>query len=1002
LGAQPSRIIWRPLPPPSPTLSDALLSRLRDALRDRYLVERELGEGGAATVYLARDIRHDRPVAIKVLRPDLGETLGPDRFNREIRTAANLQHPHILTVHDSGVADGLLYYVMPFVEGESLRARLAREGSGLPIADVVRVLRDVADALAVAHKRGVVHRDIKPDNVLLSGKHALVADFGVAKAISEATGRQNLTTLGVALGTPAYMAPEQAAADPHLDHRVDVYALGVLGYELLVGETPFVRRSAQAVIAAHMTEPAPRVSARRPAAPPALDTLIAKCLEKQPADRWQSADEIVAELERLSTPSGTAPMTAAAPGSTARARNSRGLAAGALAILVLAVGGWLAMRRPGRASNVDQNVVAVLPFEFNATPDLSYLREGIVNILESSLTGEGGPRAVASQTTIARWRRAGGDRGTTEEEARAIARDLGAGQLLRGSIVGNASNLILSATLVPSSGSGTDVMATVNGPADSIATLGSRLATQLSILRVGESSERLAGLALVPPAALRAYLVGEVALRAGQYSEAEASFTRALAIDSTFALAAFAHEIATSWDLVTFGTSNGAEIAFRHRDKLNPRDRILLEMWSPSRFAGRALSGREVMTVRERLVQQIPDRPEAWYLIGDPYFHYGRAYGYSLEESMARAENAFHRALALDPNIQYLRNHIADLLFLSPDALPRFPSVVDSLRLGDPHYKVVSAIIRGDSAALRQLQSTFATFGTSDLLMTNFAASLVGASAVAENAERLALDRPGDLSARQNTLHWVRSSRWLQGRPVAAARATDRLRELDDRHAPDLEIIYAAIFADGDSSQARESALLFSQRIRESRTHELSPADRRTAIWAEGLWASFVTDSVGVSKAVRALDSLAAQRDTTGESQLTQLRADVLRLAMPNRLPDRQIVDRVDAVLREGPPVGAETRSAMNVIAARSLERLGDNRRAAQAATRVSPGEITFVMNGPAIRDQGRLWLAAGDTAAAVGAWRMYLGWRSNAEPPQRKADDEIRRKLESIQRARR
>jgi serine/threonine protein kinase len=200
-----------------------LPDHLRAALADRYRIERELGSGGMATVYLARDLRHERLVALKVLRPELAATLGPERFLQEIKLAAQLQHPHILPVHDSGEAGGFLYYVMPYVDGESLRTRLTRHGE-LPIHDAVKILLEVTDALAYAHAHGVVHRDIKPDNVMLSGRHALVMDFGVAKAVSEATGRQQLTTAGVALGTPAYMAPEQAAAEPHLDHRVDLPA----------------------------------------------------------------------------------------------------------------------------------------------------------------------------------------------------------------------------------------------------------------------------------------------------------------------------------------------------------------------------------------------------------------------------------------------------------------------------------------------------------------------------------------------------------------------------------------------------------------------------------------------------------------------------------------------------------------------------------------------------------------------------------------------------------
>jgi serine/threonine protein kinase/Tol biopolymer transport system component len=281
------------------------LAHLQEALQGRYRFERELGQGGMATVYLAEDLKHRRLVALKVLRPEIAATIGAARFVREVEVAAKLQHPHILPLLDSGEVSGLFFYVMPYVEGESLRDRLAREGE-LPIPDAVRILMEVADALSEAHAHGVVHRDIKPDNVLLRGRHALVADFGVAKAVTEATGRQVLTSAGVALGTPAYMAPEQATADPRQDHRVDIYALGVLGYELLTGRPPFSAASAQEMLAAHVTMAPDPVEKWRPAVAPALAAVVMKCLAKKPADRWQSSEEVLQQLEPLTTPSGGA------------------------------------------------------------------------------------------------------------------------------------------------------------------------------------------------------------------------------------------------------------------------------------------------------------------------------------------------------------------------------------------------------------------------------------------------------------------------------------------------------------------------------------------------------------------------------------------------------------------------------------------------------------------------------------------------------------------------
>jgi eukaryotic-like serine/threonine-protein kinase len=267
--------------------------RLAEQLADRYVIERPLGRGGMATVYLARDLRHDRHVALKVLRPELAEVIGRDRFLREIQIAANLTHPHILPVHDSGEAAGLLYYVMPYVEGETLRQRLHHDGA-LPVPEVVRLLTEVADALAKAHKAGIVHRDIKPENILLADGHALVADFGIARQAATTGG--GLTTVGMALGTPAYMSPEQAAADPNVDHRADLYALGAVGYEMLTGGPPFRADTPQQLIAAQVTRVPEQVTRHRADIPPWLADLVMRCLAKLPGDRPQSAAEVATTL----------------------------------------------------------------------------------------------------------------------------------------------------------------------------------------------------------------------------------------------------------------------------------------------------------------------------------------------------------------------------------------------------------------------------------------------------------------------------------------------------------------------------------------------------------------------------------------------------------------------------------------------------------------------------------------------------------------------------------
>jgi Tol biopolymer transport system component len=311
------------------------LEQLTAALAGRYEIKHELGSGGMATVYLAQDVRHHREVAIKVLRPDLAAALGAERFLREIRIAANLNHPHILALFDSGEADGFLYYVMPYIKGQTLRDRIDKEVE-LPIPETVRIVRAVVDALAFAHSEGVVHRDIKPDNVMLTGGHAVVADFGIAKAVSESTGSSKVTTAGVALGTPAYMAPEQAAADPQIDHRADIYAVGAMTYELLTGRTPFTGATPQAILAAHVTQPADPVSKYRDQVSGELEAVVMKCLAKKPADRWQTAGEMLPHLDTMNTSSGgiTPTQTLALAGRSSRT-NRTAIAVGVVAVIAV-------------------------------------------------------------------------------------------------------------------------------------------------------------------------------------------------------------------------------------------------------------------------------------------------------------------------------------------------------------------------------------------------------------------------------------------------------------------------------------------------------------------------------------------------------------------------------------------------------------------------------------------------------------------------------------------
>jgi Tol biopolymer transport system component/tRNA A-37 threonylcarbamoyl transferase component Bud32 len=333
-----------------------LRDQLQSTLGSSYSIERELGGGGMARVFVAEDKQLGRPVVVKVLPPELAAGLNAERFRREIQLAARLQHPHIVPLLSAGVSGGMLYYTMPLIEGESLRARLAREGR-LMIRDATRVLRDLADALAYAHAHGVVHRDIKPANVLVSGHHAFVTDFGVARAVTSATEEATLTSAGVALGTPAYMAPEQVSADPSVDHRADIYALGALAYEILTGRPPFVGSTPREVLAAHIAAPPDHVTKHRDSVPLALGKLVMRCLEKNPEARWQSADELLVELEALVAPSGEVAPARAPLRFWQRPTATAWLAASVVALAALVAGAVVLSRPSGRNGTTPLRIV---------------------------------------------------------------------------------------------------------------------------------------------------------------------------------------------------------------------------------------------------------------------------------------------------------------------------------------------------------------------------------------------------------------------------------------------------------------------------------------------------------------------------------------------------------------------------------------------------------------------------------------------------------------------
>lgn len=414
-----------------------LLAQLQTSLSNAATVERELGGGGMSRVFVAEERELRRKVVVKVLPPAAASGIDAERFQREIEVAATLQHPLIVPLLWAERDGELLYYAMPYVEGESLRARLGRERE-LPVLEALGILRDVAGALSYAHGRGVVHRDVKPDNVLLSGGYAMVTDFGVARALASATGSARLTATGISLGTPAYMAPEQVAADGSLDHRADIYALGAMAYEMLAGRAPFVGGSVQAVLAAQMTQTPPPIRTQRATVPPSIDALVARCLAKSPADRWQSAGELRAALdaEILALSSGEQRRLAAP-----RRRRALAIAGAVLAVAAIALAGRAFVRRGALGGSGDvTRSVAVMPF-VNASPDRDneYFSDGVAEELLVALA-KATPLRVASRSSSFAFK-------GKDAAARDVGRQLGVDAVIEGSVRKAGERLRITAQL---------------------------------------------------------------------------------------------------------------------------------------------------------------------------------------------------------------------------------------------------------------------------------------------------------------------------------------------------------------------------------------------------------------------------------------------------------------------------------------------------------------------------------------------------------------------------
>jgi eukaryotic-like serine/threonine-protein kinase len=618
------------------------LSRLQASLGDRYRVDRELGRGGMATVYLAQDLRHDRPVALKVFRPELGVGLG-ERFLREIRVAARLGHPHILTVHDSGDADGLLWYTMPVVDGESLRQRIKREGP-LPLDEAVRIGRSVAEALDFAHGQGVVHRDVKPENILLFGSEPMVADFGIALAL-DAADQDRLTQTGFSLGTPAYMSPEQALGDTRVDRRTDIYSLGCVVYEMLSGEPPYTGPSPQAIVAKRLTAPPPPLGAVRDV-PEALEQAIHKALARNPADRFATGRDFARALaDAAASPLGS---TAARPATrAARGRSPKMLATASLLMLALASAlVWMKFGRSPGAAAPSESRLAVLPFSVPAAGQFGYLAEGMVDLLSRNLNGVG-EQVTVDPGRVTSALGAAEKRGVHDaERGREIARRLGAGRYILGSVHAAGGHLRIQAQLYEGGAGAPESVAQASAEGDSTALfdLVDRLSAQLLVSGDRGQGARLAQTAAGTTSslpALKAYLDAERNLRAAQFDSAVAGFQAATALDSGFALAHYRLAVAAAWTGRMGLLAPSITRALALADRLGKRDRALL-----SAFAEMARGAPDAAERRYReILEAYPEDLEARFQLANVLYSYNAPRG----RPPGEAREHYDRVLQVDP-----------------------------------------------------------------------------------------------------------------------------------------------------------------------------------------------------------------------------------------------------------------------------------------------------------------------------------------------------------------
>lgn len=972
-------------------MPDNIRERLTSAVADRYTVERELGGGGMSRVFVALEHALGRRVVIKTLPEDA--TFGnaaAERFRREILTAARIEHANIVPVLAAGDIEGTPYFVMPWVDGDSLRQLLQR--GRVPLPQAISILRDVARALAAAHAQGVVHRDVKPENILLSGGAARVTDFGVAKALSAATqgGAPNatnagMTGLGMSIGTPAYMAPEQLAADPALDHRADIYAWGLVAYELLSGKYPFEGMSGAGLMHAQLSTNPPALNSREPTVPAAVSALVARALSKDPVLRPQSANELIQTLDGTTLSSGES-NRGPSSGGTSAPRKLGAFVAIAIIATGAAFGAW---KINHTVVAVNEKVIAVAPFKVSgAKESVRYLREGVADLMVPQLASIDSVHPISSRQMFDIWKRAAGsmDVDLDETEARRVIAKTGAGRIVLGTIAGDEARLVISASLLNVSNGKLLAADTVYGIADSAVAMTARITSKLMLISEGAGKDRLRTVMQAKPAAITSFLNGERYYRSGRYSDALKQFRESYAADSTFPLVPLRIYTLNGWLPSEAFDGPWVQRARTYRSRLTGGDSLLLEAYVDPKFPVGTPPVENL--ARQWEIARRANSAEVWYVAADAYFHNGLSVG--VTDAMDRALDGFKRAEA-----------------------------IDSTYVGGIEHQTMLYLLLGDTVAAKAADKRQASIdSTGDYYAVSHAQLRIALAKPAEIpaiAHQLA-QQPGAIAA--TTGGWLYTPSTVFTAPVTMAvtdSVLDSKRILSELRVGSAEytLVQDAFYNSGRVAEAQKMAARDTSRVALARSVLSSlywdgdTTDTRRAVERINAWRKTGRDTTGsvannlprLAVALYALDhgdsgtaqqvlnEFRAYRAPVSNASLaypTKIYGQLLeaRMAVKAGAPNaKELIARLDTVIVDTPRLDRrDVRSIANLMIAGMWQEVGDMKRSYAAAQRrdLQLASPAFASKFLSLRANAAEKLGLNDEA--MQALRTFVEMRARAD----------------------